>query len=138
MFNPELGLVSIKLTKGNVSDVSVLNSMSKKIKGCIFGDKGYISRKLFLALYSRGLKLITSVRKTMANIPVYMHEKIMLRKRSLVETVFDFLKNKLQLEHTRHRSTSNFLLHIFSTLICYQMKKTKPSITLASALFFNP
>lgn len=131
-------LVSVKLTKGNISDVSVLDSMSQKIKGCIFGDKGYISRKLFLALYNRGLKLITSIKKTMKNNPILTHEKIMLRKRSLVETVFDYLKNKLQIEHTRHRSTANFLLHVISTLIRYQLKRTKPSISMASNLFLNP
>lgn len=131
-------LVSIKFTKGNTSDVSVLNSMSRNIKGRIFGDKGYISRRLFLILYNRGLKLITSIKKTMKNSPIDIYEKIMLRKRSLVETVFDFLKNKLQLEHTRHRSTSNFLLHIISTLVCYQMKKTKPSVSLEYMMVANP
>lgn len=57
------------------------------------------------------------------------NEKIFLRKRSLIETVFDYLKNKLQLEHTRHRSPFNMLVHLVSTLIAYQLKPSKPSIS---------
>ena len=86
---------------------------------------------------NRGLKLITSIKKTMKNSSIDIAEKIMLCKRSLFETVFDFLKNKLQLEHTRHRSISNFLLHIISTLVCYQLKKTKPSISLNYMMVAN-
>ena len=41
-----------------------------------------------------------------------LYDKILLRKRSIIETVFDYLKNKLQLEHTRHRSPVNAFIHI--------------------------
>ena len=61
-------------------------------------------------------------------------EKILLRKRSLIETVFDYLKNKLQLEHTRHRSPFNMIVHIISTLIVYQLKPSKPTISQNFAL----
>ncbi|WP_458797011.1 transposase [Wolbachia pipientis] len=46
----------------------------------------------------------------------------MLRKRSIVETVFGSLKNKFEIAHTRHRSPINFLVHIFSTLVSYSMQ----------------
>ena len=59
-----------------------------------------------------------------------LNEKILLRKRSIIETVFDYLKNKFQIEHTRHRSPFNALVHIISTLIAYQLKKSKPSISM--------
>ena len=74
----------------------------------------------------------------MKNFPINAYERIMLRKRSLVETVFDYLKNKLQLQHTRHPSTHNFLLHIISTLIHYQLKTSKPVINMPSEFLFNP
>lgn len=64
----------------------------------------------------------------MKNQLVNWREKILLRKRGVIETVFDYLKNKLQLEHTRHRSPFNMLVHVFSTLIVYQLKPSKPSI----------
>ncbi len=97
-------LVRIKITPGNTDDRAVVDNMTTSINGLLFGDKGYISKELFLKLYKRGLKLVTGIKKNMKNILMPFHEKILLRKRSLVETVFDFLKNKLMLEHTRHRS----------------------------------
>lgn len=101
-------------------------------------DKGYISKDLFLRLMSRGLKIITGIKRTMKNILMSFEEKILLHKRSLVETVFDYLKNKFMLEHSRHRSFINMLVHIISTLTAYQLKSTKPSISVRCQLLSNP
>lgn len=128
IITPEGSLMRVKLTRGNVDDRKVIPRMTQGLTGLLFGDKGYISKELFLKLYRRGLKLVTGIRKTMKNILMGWDEKILLRKRSLIETVFDYLKNKLQLEHTRHRSPFNMLVHLVSTLIVYQLKPTKPSI----------
>ena len=122
-------LVRVKITAGNTDDRAVVDDMTTNIKGLLFGDKGYISKELFLKLYKRGLKIVTGIKKTMKNILMPVREKILLRKRSLVETVFDYLKNKFMLEHTRHRSPFNMFIHIVSTLIAYQLKPTKPSIS---------
>jgi len=103
--------------------------MTQGITGLLFADKGYICKKLFLRLYKKGLKLITGLKKNMKNCLMNWNEKILLRKRSLVETVFDYLKNKLQIEHARHRSPINAFVHILSTLISYQLKPSKPSIS---------
>ena len=138
VINTKGEIVSFKLTRGNKADVSVLNELTKDIAGSVFGDKAYISKKHFLSLYKRGLKLVTSIKKGMTNLLMAPHEKLMLRKRSLVETVFDYLKNKFQLEHTKHRSPFNYFIHILSTLLQYQLKHSKPSISLASKLIINP
>ncbi len=122
-------LVRVKLTPGNADDRSVIDQMTQNMTGLLFGDKGYISKELFLKLYKRGLKLVTGLKKTMKNILQPLHEKILLCKRSLIETVFDYLKNKLMLEHSRHRSPLNMILHVISTLIVYQLKPSKPSIS---------
>ena len=122
-------LMRAKLTKGNIDDRYVVPEMTTGLTGLLFGDKGYIKKELFLKLYKAGLKLVTGIKKKMTNTLISWHEKILLRKRSLIETVFDYLKNKLQLEHTRHRSALNMLVHIVSTLIVYQLKTTKPSIS---------
>ncbi|WP_410520714.1 transposase [Candidatus Tisiphia endosymbiont of Dioctria rufipes] len=61
-----------------------------------------------------------------------LKEKIMLRKRNLIETIFDYLKNKMNLEHTRHRSPINAFVHILFTLVAYSLKKNKPSINCRS------
>ena len=105
------------------------------MKGFLFADKGYISKDLFLRLMARGLKIITGIKRTIKNILMSFEEKILLRKRSLVETVFDYLKNKFMLEHSRHRSFINMLVHIISTLTAYQFKSSKPSV---SCLYFLP
>jgi hypothetical protein len=108
-------LMKVKITPGNVDDRKVVDQMTENMAGFLFGDKGYIDRELFLRLYKRGLKLVTGIKKNMKNILTPLWEKIILRKRSLVETVFDYLKCKLMLEHTRHRSTFNMIIHIIRT-----------------------
>lgn len=130
-------LIRAKVTPGNTDDRSVVEGMTKSLFGSLFGDKGYISKMLFLRLYKRGLKLVTGIKKGMKNTLMLWQEKILLRKRSLVETVFDFLKNKLLLEHTRHRSPLNAFVHILCTLIAYQLKPSKPSISFNGNLL-NP
>ncbi|WP_373457556.1 IS982 family transposase [Wolbachia endosymbiont of Listronotus oregonensis] len=119
----------ITLTKGSVDDRKPVPNLTKKLTGLLFGDKGYIKKELFEKLFDRGLKLITKVKKGMKNALISLKEKILLRKRSIIETVFGCLKNKFEIEHTRHRSPINFMVHIFSTLISYSMQQKKPSIS---------
>jgi hypothetical protein len=117
------------LTSGNCDDRTPVAKMAVDLKGLIIGDKGYISQDLFKYLYSKGLKLITGIKKNMENMLIPMHEKILLRKRSIIETVFDYLKNKMEISHTRHRSALNGFVHIFSTLVAYTLNPKKPKIS---------
>ncbi len=121
-------IVNVNLTKGNVNDRKVVDNLTVDLLGKLFGDKGYISVELFKRLFNRGLQLITGIKKTMRNQLTNLYDKVMLRKRSLIETVFDYLKNKFNIEHTRHRSPTNAFVHIISTLITYSFKPCKPSI----------
>lgn len=91
-------------------------------------DKGYINKELFLKLITSGLKLITGIKKNMQNSLMILREKILLKKRSLVESVFNYLKNHFKLEHSRHRSFVNMLVHIVSTLVAYQIEPNKPHL----------
>ena len=131
-------LMSFMITKGNVHDVKVVSQITEGIRGLLFGDKGYISHPLFLRLLARGLKLITYIKKNMKNILMDLNEKILLRKRPIVETVFSYLKGQLQIEHTRHRSFQNMLVHVISALMNYQLKPNKPSISNGKLLSSNP
>lgn len=121
---------ALTLTKGNVDNRKPLPTLTKRLTGLLFGDKGYIKKELFEKLFDRGLKLVTKVKKGMKNALISLKEKILLRKRSIIETVFDSLKNKFEIEHTRHRSPTNFLIHVFSVLISYSMQSKKPSISM--------
>ena len=84
-------LIKVKLTQGNTDDRAVVLNMTKGYNGLLFGDKGYLSKRLFVKLLREGIKLVTGIKKNMINILMPLHEKILLRKRSLIETVFDYL-----------------------------------------------
>ena len=103
--------------------------MTKHPSGLLFADKGYLGQNIFQALWDLGIKLVTGLRKNIKNKLMSVYEKIMLRKRSLIESVFNVMKNKFEIEHTRHRAIFNFLIHIISTLVAYSLSKNKPKIS---------
>lgn len=120
------------LTPGNVDDREPLKCMDlhKRIFGKLFGDKGYIGKDLFEQLFVDGVHLITKLRKNMKNALMLLHDRIMLRKRALIESVNDELKNICQIEHTRHRSFDNFIINLLSALAAYSFFDKKPSINI--------
>lgn len=125
-------ILDFVLTPGNVDDREPLKCMDlhKRIFGKLFGDKGYIGKDLFEQLFVDGVHLITKLRKNMKNALMLLHDRIMLRKRALIETVNDELKNICQIEHTRHRSFDNFIINLLSALAAYSFFDKKPSINL--------
>ncbi len=97
----------------------------------MFGDKGYLSQPLFEQFFcDHGLQLITRLRKNMANSLMHLVDKCLLRKRSVIESVNDQLKNISQIEHSRHRSPTNFLVNLTGELIAYCWQPKKPSLDL--------
>lgn len=130
VINDRGGLLGFMLTAGNVDDRKPVPTLTQGLWGKLFGDKGYISKRLFGQLFDRGLKLITQIRSNMKNQLMDVTEKILLRKRSLIETVNDQLKNVCQIEHSRHRSPVNFLVHLIAGLIAYAKKPKRPSLNL--------
>jgi hypothetical protein len=132
IINDKGEILDFLITPGNVDDRNPLENMGlhKKIFGKLFGDKGYISKNLFEKLFIDGVHLITKIKKNMKNCLMLMQDKIALRKRALIETVNDELKNMCQIEHTRHRSFDNFITNLLSGLIAYSFFPKKPSINL--------
>jgi hypothetical protein len=128
-------LLAVQLTPGNTDDRRPVRGMAKRLFGKLFGDKGYISSDLFDQLWTGGLQLVTHIRRNMKNALMPLIDKILLRKRSLIETVNDQLKNISQVEHTRHRSPTNFVVNLIAGLIAYTHQPKKPSLRLpANAL----
>jgi len=127
-------LVSVMLTPGNVDDrnLAMMQSLTQDVFGKLFGDRGYISSKLFKALFQRGLQLITRLKSNMANKLMPMLDKLLLKKRAVIESINDQLKNLCQIEHTRHRSPMNFLGNLLSGLIAYTFAPQKPSIAMGN------
>lgn len=127
----ELGeILAFQLTPGNTSDIAVLEKLSRGLFGKLFGDKGYISVEIAKKLFQQGLQLFTTLRANMKNKFVSLKDKALLRKRVLVETVNDQLKNISQLEHTRHRSIWNFFINVFAAIAAYIRQPKKPHLNL--------
>ena len=130
IINDKGELLAFKLTPANVDDRKPVPEMTEGLWGKLFGDRGYISSDLFEKLYNKGLQLVNKPRKNMKNKLVKLMDKILLRKRALIESVNDQLKNICQIEHSRHRSIWNFLVNLFSGLIAYTYLEKKPSLDL--------
>jgi hypothetical protein len=124
------------LTAGNVDDRNkdIIELLCRGLSGKLFADRGYISKDLFERLYEQGIQLITRLKKNMKNILMDLEDKIMLRKRAVIESVNDFLKNICQVEHTRHRSVVNFLVNLLSAISAYSFLPSKPSINQDSSM----
>jgi hypothetical protein len=123
-------IVNFIFSKGNVDDrnESIISSLVKNVKGKLFGDRGYISKKIHSFLFQNGIELITKIKKNMKNSLLSVWDKELLNKRGLVETVNDQLKNIYQLEHTRHRSPINAMVNWICSIIAYSFRTKKPSI----------
>ena len=121
-------LMAVRITPGNTDDRKALLDMIKSLKGKCFADKGYLGKKLFQDLWDKGIHLITGIRKNMKNHLMPMMDKILLRKRFLIETIFGILKTDMNLEHSRHRSPVNAFVNIMAALIAYTYKNNKPQI----------
>jgi len=127
-------IISFCITPGNVHDNNedVMNKLVQSIFGKLFGDKGYIGKKTFENLWDKGIKMVTKIKKKMKNKLMLIEEKILLKKRGVVESVFNILKRILLIDHTRHRSPVNFFSNLFSGLIAYAFRKNKPSLKMCS------
>lgn len=118
-------LMAVRITPGNRDDRAALAEMAGGLKGKLLADKGYISKKLFAELWSQGLHLTTGIRRNMKNYLMPILDRLLLRKRFIIETLFGKLKSEMGLEHTRHRSPVNALVHILSCLCAYSLAKSK-------------
>ena len=111
-------IIAFVLTGANVSDKdpNVFKVLAKRLYGKLFADKGYISQKLFDFLFEDGIQLVTGLRVNMKNKLMPFYDRMMLRKRYIIETINDMLKNTAQIVHSRHRSVSNFIMNLISAL----------------------
>ncbi len=123
-------LLACQLTPGNIDDRRPVPKLAEWLWGRLFGDKGYLSQPLTRELLqTRRVRLVTHLKRNMVNRLLLLHEKVILRRRALVETVFDQLKHLLHIEHTRHRSPANFAVNLVAGLVAYCHQPTKPSIS---------
>ena len=130
MCNEKGELLNFVLTKANVDDRNemVFSNMSQNLFGKLYADKGYIKQELFESLLQDGVHLVTGIRSNMKNKLMSLYDKIMLRKRSIIETINDELKNVAQIVHSRHRSFDNFIMNVLAAITAYCFFDKKPAI----------
>ena len=118
------------ITRGNIDDRVPVPKMTKNFIGKLFGDKGYISKKLTELLAVDAIELITTLKKNMKPKVIALFDKILLRKRSIIETINDQLKNISQIEHSRHRSLTNCMINVVAGLLAYSYQEKRPSLNI--------
>ena len=123
-------LLNFALTSGNVDDRKPVRELFKDLQGKFIGDKGYISKDLASELREQGIILMTKFKGNMKNRLVEWSDRLLMKKRALIESVIEQLKNICQIEHTRHRSPTNFVAHLIAGLIAYCHLPNKPSIDI--------
>ena len=123
-------IIAFTLTAGNVDDRAPIPELIQHVFGKLFGDKGYLSQPLRDELRDIGIELITSIRRNMTPQLMPLYDKLMLKRRSIIETINDQLKHISQIEHSRHRSVNNFFVNLVAGLIAYCRRPDKPSVQL--------
>ena len=138
IINEKGDLLGFELTPGNTDDRQPLWELSsERLFGNLYGDKGYISKDLRELLNAQGIHLFYKVRKNMKPLPLSISDEVLLKKRTLIESVIKELKAQTQVEHSRHRSFVNFRVNVVSALIVYQLLENKPSVNLSELQEIN-
>lgn len=128
VFNHKGELMNFNLTSGNVDDRVPVATMMGKLKGWLFGDRGYIGKEFAEKLSKKGVEVITKVKKNMKEKVLEPAKKYLLGKRGVIETIIDQLKNIMTIDHTRHRSVMNFQVNVLGGLLAYVFKPKKPGV----------
>ena len=132
LINEKGDLLGFEVTPGNTDDRSPVSELSGDgFFGSLYGDKGYISKDLRETLTAQGIRLCYKVRKNMKPLDLSVSDEVLLKKRSIIESVIKELKTQTVLEHSRHRSFVNFQVNVVSALIAYQFLEKKPSVHIS-------
>ncbi len=130
VINDKSEIVAIQITKGNTDGRKAFEEMAikKDLKGKCYADKGYLSKDSFARLYRKGITLITGIKLNMKNYLMPILDKILHKKRFIIETIFGYIKEHFNVRPNKHRSPINFFTSLLSALIAYQIKPLKPKI----------
>lgn len=129
LVNDKGELLKVALTPGNTDDRKPVPRLTQHLFGKLFADKGYLSTALTKELLQTfGVRLVTPLKRKMKNRLLPLLDKLLLRKRAIIETIVDQLKNISQIEHSRHRSVANFFVNLLSGLLAYCHQPKKPSL----------
>lgn len=135
-------LLNVQITPGNTDDRKPVEDLVKALYGKVFADRGYVSKPLAERLFETyGIEFFAKPKRNMKNHLMRLTDKLLARKRAIIETVIDQLKNSRRLfakraedKHSRHRSSTNFMVNVIGGLIAYCHQPKKPSLNLDFAL----
>ncbi|WP_162180830.1 IS982 family transposase [Candidatus Protochlamydia amoebophila] len=128
VINHHAEIVTFNLTTDNPDDRKPVPEMVEGMKGKAFADKGFIAEKLTHTLMQKGIHLFPKVKKKMKNQWITLVDKLMLKKRAMIESVNHLLKSSCQIEHHRHRSRWNFLSNLMAGRANYCLNPSKPRL----------
>jgi len=151
LVNDQGELLNIQITPGNTDDRKPVPDLVAFLFGKIFADRGYVSQALATRLLQDfGIQFFAKPRRNMRsrhgrvsrpsaidllkNRLMLLSDKLLARRRSIIETVIDQLKNISQIEHSRHRLPVNFGVNVLCGLIAYCYQPKKPSLNLKQDL----
>ena len=124
-------LLNIQITPGNVDGRKPIPNLLADLFGQVFGDRGYVSGPLAKKLLEElGIEFFAKPKRKMKNHLMRVQDKLLSRKRAIIETMIDQLKNISQIEHSRHRSLVNGMINIICGLIAYCHQPKKPELGL--------
>jgi hypothetical protein len=128
--NTKAELLGFALSAGNTDDRNraIIKQLTHFVEGILVADKGYISKALTEELAGKGIHLLTKIKSNMKNAPLDPLHKLFLKKRALIESVIDRIKETTSIEHSRHRSPVNFLVNTFASLAAYSFIEDKPHL----------
>jgi transposase len=133
--NEQGELLNVVLTPGNTDDRTPVPQLLQHLFGKVFGDRGYVSQKLAQRLWQQsGIQLVTRLKRNMKNRLMSLSDQLLLRRRAIIESIIDQLKNISQIEHSRHRSPVNAFVNVICGLIAYCHQPKKPSLFIDGAL----
>ena len=129
-------MLNFMITPGDVDDRKPLDykPFVEFLYGKLVGDKGYIGKELFQRLFVDGIQLITKLKSNMKGAIMSMSDRLLTRKRAIIETINDELKNIAQVEHSRHRCFENFVVNMLGALAAYCCFPQKPCINVQRTL----
>lgn len=128
VINHHAEIIAFRITSGNVDDRKPVPDMMKNKRGKAYADRGYIGKDLGVKLAKEGVVLITKAKKKMKNCLISLQDKYLLRRRAIIESVNNLLKNHHQVEHHRHRSPWNFLSNLLAGITAYCLNPNKPRL----------
>lgn len=112
------------LTAGNAGDRSPVPHLVKRVLGKLFGDQGYWWQTLFAHRFEQGIQWVTKIGANRTN-------RLLRRRRASLGSIYDRLKHRSQIEHTRQRSLAHFRVNRVAGRMAYCPQPTQPALHLA-------